>query len=226
MGYLIKMKLLLVLVGLMFATSAYSQEDSVFIDSRFSWMNKVHGIPDSLLNVFRDGEDTLEFVVEYSVEDSLKYFEGSYFENRKEGWWVKYHKDGRTPKLIGKYHNNRPEGIYFKVYPSGTVKESGTFHKGKYCGELKKYYESGCLKYSGQYNKDGLEVDTIRYYFNCDSVNCCEKGQIEFMFIANEGKPSGTSYRYYPNGNIMWQIDYDSYGVSKNEEFFEDEVNE
>ena len=36
--------------------------------------------------------------------------EGPYKDDRKNGEWVKYHKDGKTPRLIGVYVNNRPNG--------------------------------------------------------------------------------------------------------------------
>lgn len=45
--------------------------------------------------------------------DSVIIEEGPYINNRKEGLWIKYNKDG-SPRLKGIYKNNRPQGAYTK----------------------------------------------------------------------------------------------------------------
>ena len=42
--------------------------------------------------------------------------EGNFINGRKEGIWLRYHKDGKTPKLKGNYRNNRPEGFYIRYH--------------------------------------------------------------------------------------------------------------
>lgn len=51
--------------------------------------------------------------------------EGKYKDDRKVGVWIKYHTDGKTPKLKGTYENNRPTGHYQKFYKDGTLLEEG-----------------------------------------------------------------------------------------------------
>ena len=58
--------------------------------------------------------------------------EGPYKDNRKEGIWIKYHNDGVTPKIKGKYHNNRPSGNYWKYDAEGNELEAGNFDRTQY----------------------------------------------------------------------------------------------
>ena len=81
--------------------------------------------------------------------DSVKVEEGRYVNNRKEGTWIKYHEDGKTPKLKGFYVNNRPSGSYEKYYANGSIRQKGCFVHGKSnesdCVELN-FYESGQIE--------------------------------------------------------------------------------
>lgn len=61
--------------------------------------------------------------------------EGNYVDDRKEGTWIKYHNDGKTPKLKGYYKNNRPQGHYTRGNIDGSFRDSGDFsnmHRGSY----------------------------------------------------------------------------------------------
>ncbi|MCR9171747.1 MAG: hypothetical protein NXI10_04595 [bacterium] len=127
----------------------------------------------------------------YPAEGKVE--EGVYKDNRKEGTWIKYHNDGKTPKLKGEYHNNRPSGAYEKIGANGVVIERGTFSQGKYTGKLERFYEDGSVKYVGNHNEDGVEEGKITYYY--------PNGQEEFVYEAVDGKPTGTATRYYENGN-------------------------
>lgn len=53
--------------------------------------------------------------------------EGDYIDDRKEGTWIKYHNDGKTPRLIGVYANNRPRGHYARYNIDGSFRDSGHF---------------------------------------------------------------------------------------------------
>ncbi|MCR9173545.1 MAG: hypothetical protein NXI10_13675 [bacterium] len=201
------------------------QQDSVITSFCSTWIYYGDEIPDSMRSYVNKG-DTLYYTIFSSKNDSIRIEEGWYADNRKVGPWIKYHEDGVTPKLIGEYRNNRPSGKYKKIYANGRVKEQGTYYKGKYYGELKRYYESGCLRYCGRYNYNGIEEDTAYYYFDCDSVNCCEKGQLQFIYFAVDGKPTGIVYRYYRSGRMHQKFKYNADGMMEEELFFEDDSQE
>lgn len=131
--------------------------------------------------------------------------EGNYQEDRKEGVWTKYHNDGETPKLIGTYKNNRPEGPYEKVGPNGTVVEKGTFIRGKYLDSLSRFHANGVKSYEAFFNEDGNENGKITYRY--------ENGQVEFEYEAVDGKPTGKAIRYYENGDIKEVIQYSTDGI-------------
>ena len=137
--------------------------------------------------------------------------EGPYIDDRKEGVWIKYHKDGVTPKLKGNYENNRPSGEYTKIYPDGTIKEVGTFNRNKYLDSLKRYHENGVLEYESNYNDTGKESGVVKYYY--------PNGQEEFVYTSANGIPTGKATRYYENGDIKEIIYYSADGsVEKSEQ--------
>lgn len=97
----------------------------------------------------------------YSADGKIE--EGIYKDDRKNGVWIKYHKDGKTPRLEGTYVNNRPNGPYKKFYESGIVMEEGNFSGGKLIGDQIIFYESGCM---AKYQNDSL---VIKYLDDCQN---------------------------------------------------------
>lgn len=201
---------------------SWAQADSVLVYTPRTYHDIDLTIEDTLLDALYD-KDSLQWYINWSFQDSLKIEEGWYYQNRKVGLWIKYHENGITPKLIGMYRNNRPSGKYYKIYPNGIIREEGEFYRGNFIGEHKRYYESGCMKYWGHYNENGNENDTIRYYYDCDSSNCCETGQLEYKFYAVDGIPTGTVVLYYKSGKLKSSIIYNRDGVKEKEAFFEEE---
>ncbi|MCH2223992.1 MAG: hypothetical protein MK066_04420 [Crocinitomicaceae bacterium] len=136
--------------------------------------------------------------------------EGSYTDDRKEGLWIKYHNDGKTPKLKGEYHNNRPSGRYEKIWPNGQVKESGTFNRNKYYDSLIRFDESGQVVYEAVYNDAGREQGSVKYYYG--------NGQVEFEYESQNGIPTGKATRYYENGDVKEVIYYNEDGSVESSE--------
>lgn len=140
---------------------------------------------------------------QYTIADSLVYYvikgcnrpeygapaeglieEGYYKNDRREGKCIKYHTDGKTPKMIGFYVNNRPSGLYQKFFESGKLKERGFFYKNVYRDSLKRFYENGQLEYEGFYDSIGNEQGRVNYYF--------ESGKLEYTYFAVNGRPKNT----------------------------------
>ena len=112
---------------------------------------------------------------QYGYPANVKMEEGRYVNDRKEGLWIKYFKDGVTIKLKGHYIDNRPNGKYFKYYRNEQLKEEGVWAKFKYQGVIRSYYENGQLKFLMKYNEKGNFIDTVYFYF--------ETGCMEFIEI-------------------------------------------
>lgn len=136
--------------------------------------------------------------------DNGKVEEGEYKDDRKEGYWIKYYTDGKTPKLRGEYDNNRPKGNYVKYHENGKVKEVGVFERDMYKDTLKRFHENGQLEYEANYNNQGKEEGPVTYYY--------ANGQVEFEYISQDGKPVGKAIRYYENGDIKEVIEYNEDG--------------
>lgn len=151
---------------------------------------------------------------ESGIEPDGKVEEGAFSNDEKNGEWIKYHPDGKTPKLIGTYKNNHPTGDYRKFYTTGKLKEKGTFIRNQFADSLKRYHENGVLEYEAWYNANGKEDGTVNYYF--------ANGQLEFTYTAHNGVQKGVAYRYYKSGEIKEVVHYAADGsVAKTENFDE-----
>jgi antitoxin component YwqK of YwqJK toxin-antitoxin module len=153
---------------------------------------------------------------EKGYPDNGKIEEGGYIDGRKNGTWIKFHKDGKTPRLKGDYIDNRPNGAYVKYYENGQAMEEGTFSSGKHVEVFKRYYEDGAIAQEKTFNAEGKEEGVIRYYY--------PNGQVEFEYTKKNGVTVGKAVRYYENGDVKEELVYAEDGsVSQREE--KDRVN-
>ena len=106
--------------------------------------------------------------------------EGRYVNDRKEGKWIKYHDDGKTPKLIGYYENNRGTGVYFKFYPNGILKEKGNWVADHNVDSLKRWYENGQLEYEAFFDEKGIGKGQVNWYY--------PNGQMERTYLIENGE--------------------------------------
>lgn len=147
---------------------------------------------------------------EKGYPENGKIEEGPYKDDRKNGEWIKYHKDGKTPRLVGMYVNNRPNGAYKKYYENGGIMEEGTFSGGKQKEVFKRYHENGNIAQEKTFNENGKEDGKVAYYF--------EDGTPEFVFEKKDGVTVGTGIRYYPNGDVKEIINYNDDGSVSSKE--------
>lgn len=134
----------------------------------------------------------------YPAEGKIS--EGPYKDDRKNGKWTMYHKDGKTPRLVGEFSNGRPKGAFTKFHVGGTVKEKGTFESGKHKGSLERYYEDGTPAQVKNFNAEGKEEGKqIIYHPN---------GQIEVEYETKNGVKTGKQIRYTETGEIKQIIEY------------------
>ncbi|MEN9699176.1 MAG: hypothetical protein RLZZ301_374 [Bacteroidota bacterium] len=134
--------------------------------------------------------------------------EGSYQNGRKEGLWIKYHKDGKTPKLKGNYTNNRPDGNYTRFYENGQVSEQGYFGNNGYKGPLTRYHENGQVAYKATYNNEGQESGKVQYYH--------ENGKLALEYTVKSGTVQGKVLRYNTQGQLVNSLEVSPDGtVSK-----------
>ena len=144
----------------------------------------------------------------YPAEGRIE--EGPYVDGRKNGTWIKYHKDGKTPRLKGEYVNNRPNGAYTKYYDTGIVKEEGKFYAGKQVEVFKTYHPNGQIQQKKTFNDDGKEHGKVTMWY--------PNGVKEFEYNKENGVTTGTATRYYPNGDVKEVIVYGADGTVQSKE--------
>lgn len=137
-----------------------------------------------------------------------KIAEGIFKDDRKNGLWTSYYKDGITPRLIGEYKNNRPYGNYQKFYRNGKIMEEGTFRGRRYVDTLKRYSMNGNLTYQAYHNESGQESGEVKYFY--------DNGNPEFIYEANNGIPTGKAIRYWSNGELKEEIVFNEEGEIEN----------
>lgn len=137
-----------------------------------------------------------------------KIAEGIFKDDRKNGLWTNYYKDGFTPRLVGDYKNNRPFGTYQKFYRNGELMEEGTFKGRRYVDTLKRFSKNGTLTYQANYNESGQESGEVKYFY--------DNGTPEFIYLANNGTPTGKAIRYWSNGEVKEEIEFNQNGKIEN----------
>lgn len=134
-----------------------------------------------------------------------KIAEGTYLDDRRDGRWIFYYRDGVTPRRKSYLKNSRPNGSYEKYHPDGVLMEKGSFKRGKYLiGEWTSYWENGNLQIKRNYNEDGKRHGKEFYYF--------ESGQVELEAKYNNGVQVDTMKFFYRNGDIKSMVIRDSLG--------------
>ncbi|NOQ73829.1 MAG: hypothetical protein GQ574_17615 [Crocinitomix sp.] len=131
--------------------------------------------------------------------------EGNYKDGRKNGEWIKYHKDGKTPRLKGVYVDNRPNGAYTKYYPNGVTMEEGKFTSGKQTEIFRRYYDTGVMSQEKHFNQDGREDGKVKYFH--------PNGKLEFEYTKKDGVTTGEAKRFWPNGDVKEVIMYNNDGT-------------
>lgn len=133
-----------------------------------------------------------------------KISEGPFEDDRKNGEWTMYYKDGVTPKTKGVFKNNRPNGPFIRYHQNGQPKEIGVFSKRKYSDTLQRFNEKGIKIYDAVYDESGKESGTVTHYH--------DNGKPEFVYTSKQGIPTGKAVRYWPNGDIKEEIVYSEDG--------------
>ncbi|MES2555205.1 MAG: hypothetical protein V4604_03590 [Bacteroidota bacterium] len=137
--------------------------------------------------------------------------EGYYVDDRKTGTWIKYQQDGITPKMQGEYVDNRPKIVC--TFRHSKYREQATIVDNHYVDSVKRFYDNGNLEYEAFYTLAGKENGRVNYYY--------PNGQLEFIYNAVNGTPTGKAIRYYKNGDIKELIEYDEDGAILKTENFE-----
>jgi len=145
---------------------------------------------------------------EKGYPDAGKIEEGPYKDDRKNGEWTMYHKDGATPRLIGEFSSGRPKGAFTKFHVNGQQKSKGTYVNGKHQGALESFYNDGTPSQVKNFNLQGKEEGAQKLYYS--------NGQVEVEYETKNGVKTGKQTRYYENGDIKQVIEYNIDGTVKN----------
>jgi antitoxin component YwqK of YwqJK toxin-antitoxin module len=137
-------------------------------------------------------------------KSNVKIEEGNYINGYKDGNWIKYYPDGKTPKLQGNYLNNRPYGSYSRYQENGKLKEQGNFSYSTFNGVFIRYHPNGKIAYKSSYNSTGKESGLVQYFY--------PNGQVELEYNMKDGKPMGTLTRYFSDGSLKEITTFSSNG--------------
>lgn len=109
--------------------------------------------PDKVVEeTFDDGEPKLVRYYEENGEDKSLTKEITYYPNGS----IRY---------TGEYNDNKKDGHWEYYYKDGTKWSEGYFKEGERDGKAITYHENGQIYYEGQYT-DGIRSGTWRFYDN------------------------------------------------------------
>ncbi len=132
---------------------------------------------------------------------------------RKTGFWKGHYENGKL-KYSGYFENDKPIGEMKKYYPGGLLQSIMVFDKTSRYSYTKLFDENGKLIAEGKYFGK-IKDSTWNYYSSVD-------GRLVLSEKFYLGKRTGTSSKYYPNGNaselIEWENDSEN---GKWEQFYE-----
>ena len=153
-----------------------------------------------------EGKRTGKWIIYKSKSSKdLKIEEGVFVKGRKEGQWIKYFEDGKTPKLKGSYSNNRPDGEFIRYYKNGKIKEKGSYSKSKFKGEYIRYYSNGMTEYIGNYNNLGEETGVVKHFHT--------NGNLALEYSVKNGHLTGKLTRYFEDGSLQSSISFSENGA-------------
>lgn len=127
-----------------------------------------------------------------SNKKNIKY-KGKYVNNKKEGLWITYYKDG-TRKSELTYKKGETIGPARFYYPNSNVKEEGYWQSKSWVGPYKYYHENGNLAYEFIYNKNGKRTGKQYYYY--------ETGELMIEGEWVNGKEASKIVEYYKDGSV------------------------
>ncbi|HTA27745.1 MAG TPA: hypothetical protein VK809_08150 [Bacteroidia bacterium] len=91
------------------------------------------------------------------------------------------------------------DGVLFKRYPKGTIKEKSYYAAGRRQGECQSFYENGKLWSDDFFTAGVLDGPTASYY---------ENGQKRYEGSYVKGKPTGTWNFYDNTGKLVRTANY------------------
>jgi len=129
---------------------------------------------------------------------TTKVEEGYLVKGKKEATWTKFYPDGKTPKLIGNYIANEPNGAYTKFYPNGVLKEKGVFSNHHYTDSLCYYSSKGKLESITIYNKNGKQIGETKHFHS--------NGELALSYEVTKEKIEGNITWFSSTGAILSQM--------------------
>jgi hypothetical protein len=115
-----------------------------------------------------------EFNHPLAASSAHKWKEGNYSNGRKEGVWIFFNKDGKTPRLIGEFADNRPSGAYFRFNLKGELVQASSVPKTL---EINQSITAKNAVFSCKLNFDNKETVAGQVYF---SQKIIKKNAIQF----------------------------------------------
>ena len=125
-------------------------------------------------------------------QPNQKVEEGYYVNNKKEGKWVFYYRNGKTKHILF-YQDGIADGKATFFYKNGTIRETGTWKNNRWVGEYKQYYENGNPKNHFNYDNRGVK-DGKQIYFH-------KNGNPSLIGTWDNGNETGDLAEYKEDGS-------------------------
>jgi len=125
--------------------------------------------------------------------NGTKIREGNYINNKKNGIWKNYRKDGVLSYVV-QFVDGIPNGEMRSYFSNGKLLEKGDWVNDHWEGEYFCYYESGKIAGHFFFNKYGKRTGYQEYFH--------ENGQISIKGKWANGNKNGEIQEFYKDGSV------------------------
>jgi len=208
------MKPLLILLTVIFSSTAFAQKIETYYDYR--WKETT---PDKARYLgIAEKTDSGWHKRDYFIHERVLQMDGTYDDSackKPNGHFSYFHANG-TLQSAGTYIHGKRDGLWVSYHYNGMMSDSASFINGHKTGASCKWYENGYPSDSSLWNPDGSGVSAG--WFNNGNPSYAgrygpgEKMQGKWMYFHRNGKPSATEM--YEDGKLIDKQYYDEEGKS------------
>lgn len=120
---------------------------------------------------------------------------------RKQGPWEKYYPNGNLI-FSGVFLDDHPVGKFMRYFESGGIKAIMNFDSTGNYAQTTLFYEDGTKAAEGLYFQNKKDSTWKYYSYYTQELTLLEN--------YNKGLKNGISIQYYPNGNIVEEIEWEN----------------
>lgn len=151
---------------------------------------------------------------EYSNRKGILYGKGLIKNNKEQGEWEEFDKDGDLERIVN-YKEGLRHGEFKEFHKNGIIKTIGKFWNGYKKDTIKWFFEDGKLR-----SIEVTQLDTINKTSQAIVHKYYNSGTLHQKITTLNEKRNGIAKMYYENGTLMQSVYYENDELNGEATFF------